>query len=63
MDETRAEAPPLESPPRPRAGAGLTKAQLKAAAKVVREHLMHEAKRLRRVEPPPDREKPDRLSP
>jgi len=61
MDETRAEAPVLESPPaRPRAGAGLTPAQLKAAAKVVREHLVHEAQRLRRVAPPPDREKPER---
>lgn len=59
MDETRAD-PLLDAPARPRAGSGVTPAQLKAAAKVVRAHLVQEAQRLRRIVPPPERDKPER---
>jgi hypothetical protein len=53
MEEMHAEDPVHESPAqRPQAGAGLTPAQLKAAAKVVKAHLAQETRRLRRMEPP-----------
>jgi hypothetical protein len=59
MDETSAD-PALNAPARPRAGVGLTPAQLKAAAKVVRAHLAQVDQRLRHVGPPSDRDKPER---
>jgi hypothetical protein len=62
MRNANAQAKVGESPARPVAGEGLTPAQLKAAAKVVRAHLAQVDQRMRRVEPPPDRDKPERSS-